>query len=169
MSPRREVALKPQPARDIVLVDIDGTLADVWHRLRHLRGPGRKDWKKFFAAMNADPPLKEMIAAVRELSREYEIVIFTGRPEEYRARTDVWLRRFDVPHTRLLMRPQGDHRPDYTVKREMIEEVGRERIALAIDDRPQVCAMLREAGVQVFEVASDERNQQVNELYRQRA
>ena len=43
-------------ARGLAVFDVDGVLADVGHRLRHLEG-GRKDWGAFFAAAEKDPPL----------------------------------------------------------------------------------------------------------------
>ena len=40
---------KPVEAgRPVVIVDIDGTVADVHHRLHHIEGRGRKNWKGFF-------------------------------------------------------------------------------------------------------------------------
>jgi uncharacterized HAD superfamily protein len=151
--------------RKIVLVDIDGTLADVSHRLQFARGP-RKDWGRFFAAMDRDQPINAVIEFVMRLAGKYEIVIFTGRPEDYRKKTMSWLRRHRVPFSKLLMRPARDHRPDYIVKREMVAKLGEDRIHFAVDDRPQVCDILRQLGLTVLEVSSDVRNQQINEFYR---
>lgn len=155
----------PKP---VVLVDIDGTLADVRHRLHHIKGPGRKNWKAFFELMDRDTPIPEIIEWVRQLERENHIVVLTGRPEEYRARTERWLRAQNVPFEKLVMRPRGDHRPDYVVKAEVLREIPQERIALVIEDRDQVCAMWEAKGVRCHKVASDEENQQVNEVYRQK-
>lgn len=155
-------------SKRVVLVDVDGTLADVRHRLRHIQGGGRKNWKAFFATMDRDTPIQETIDWVRDLAREHTIVILTGRPEDYRAVTERWLRRHEVPFERLVMRPRGDHRPDYVVKAEVLREFPRERIQLVIDDREPVCAMWRRQGIPCHQVASDEPNQQVNEIYRKK-
>ena len=155
-----------EDSKPVILVDIDGTLADVRHRLHHIKGAGRKNWKAFFAAMDGDTPMDETIRWVRELEKDNHIVVLTGRPEEYRARTERWLRDHGVPFEKLVMRPQGDHRPDYVVKAEVLRDIPRERIALVIEDRDQVCAMWESKGVKVHQVASDEDNQQVNEAYR---
>ena len=49
----------------VVVFDVDGVLADVRHRLRHVeRKP--KDWPAFFAAMGDDAPLPEGVALARE-------------------------------------------------------------------------------------------------------
>jgi hypothetical protein len=71
-----------------------------------------------------------------------------------------------VPYSRLLMRPQRDRRPDYIVKEKMLTRLDEGRVALVLDDRPQVCAMFRRRGLKVREVPSDVPNREVNELYR---
>ena len=155
--------------RPIVIVDIDGTIADVRHRLHHIKGPGKKDWKSFFEAMDHDTPIKAMIRHVHELEKDHDIIIVTGRPEHYRVRTEKWLKANRVRYVRLFMRPDGDHRPDYEVKVEALREYAKGQIVLAIDDRGPVCDAYEKNGVRCLRVQSDEENQQVNELYRQKS
>jgi len=45
-----------ETAKDVVIVDIDGTLADVQHRIHHIKGPGKKNWIKFFRGAPDDQP-----------------------------------------------------------------------------------------------------------------
>jgi phosphoglycolate phosphatase-like HAD superfamily hydrolase len=144
-----------EPSRDLVLVDMDGTLADVSHRLHHIRGP-HKDWERFFRLMNEDPPSQVVVHWVRNLAPEYRVIIVTGRPDEYRQQTVDWLHRHNVSYDQILMRRSGDHRPDYVVKREILEQVGRSRVAFVIDDRPSVCDMWRECGLRTIQVAVGE-------------
>jgi phosphoserine phosphatase len=63
------------------VVDIDGVVADVRHRLSFLdRRP--KDWAGFFDAASLDPLLPEGAAMVGELTkRGHTVVWLTGRPE----------------------------------------------------------------------------------------
>ena len=103
--------------KPIVIVDMDGTLADVGHRLHYIRGKGKQDWKKFFSEQRHDLPIKPILKQVCELASNHEIVIVTGRPEQYFHETQQWLRKYKVPYSRLYMRPAGDHRPDFLVKR----------------------------------------------------
>jgi phosphoglycolate phosphatase-like HAD superfamily hydrolase len=154
--------------KPIVIVDIDGTIADVRHRLHHIKGPGKKNWKAFFEAMDHDSPIEAMIRHVHELEKDHDIIIVTGRPEHYRARTEKWLKDNGVRYSRLFMRPDGDHRPDYAVKVEVLREYPKGQIVLAIDDRGPVCDMYEKNGVRCLRVESDEENQQVNELYREK-
>jgi hypothetical protein len=153
-------------SRGIVIVDVDGTVADVRHRLHHIRGPGKKNWKAFFEAMDLDTPIRPVIERVRELAATSVVVIITGRPESYRMRTARWLEKHDVPFSRLLMRRAGDHRQDFVAKEDLLRELPAGRVTLAIDDRAPVCEMYRRHGIEVIEVAGDAENQAVNEVYR---
>lgn len=156
-------------SKPIVIVDIDGTIADVRHRLHHIKGPRKKNWKAFFEAMDRDTPIEPMIAQVHGLEKDHDIIVVTGRPEHYRARTQRWLKKHGIRYLRLFMRPSGDHRPDYTVKAEVLREFQKGQIVLAIDDRGPVCDMWEKNGIRCIRVASDEENQQVNELYRKKS
>ena|SRR5690242_14782162 len=139
-------------ARNVVLVDMDGTLADVSHRLHWVRA-GKKNWKKFFREMHKDPPNPVVLDWVRNLVPEYQIVIVSGRPADYRDMTVDWLNRYGVPFSEIYMRPSGDRRPDHIVKRELLEEIGEERVAFVIDDRNSVCDMWRGQGLTCYQIA----------------
>jgi hypothetical protein len=162
------VSIAPDGGRPIVVVDIDGTIADVAHRLHYVRDRGRKDWKRFFAAMDDDRPIPETIAWVRDLARDHEIVLVTGRPEEFRGITERWLQREQVPYQRLLMRRAGDRRPDFVAKEDLVRTLDLRRIAFAIDDRLPVCERYRALGFACREVPSSTENQDVNALYTER-
>lgn len=153
----------PKP---IVILDLDGTIADTTHRQHFVQGPGKKRWKRFFQAQVDDPPILAVLDRVRELSREHEIVIVTGRPMVCREGTEQWLEEHQVPYSRIFMHPDHDHRQDFIVKKEILEKwIGKERVVLVFEDRPLVCQMYREAGLKVVEIESNQANQGVNDLY----
>jgi phosphoglycolate phosphatase-like HAD superfamily hydrolase len=158
-----------QPRKPIVLVDVDGTLADVGHRLRHIQGAGPKNWKAFFEGIDSDPPIASTVAWVRSLAENHEIVIITGRPERYRRRTIAWLKKNAIPFSDVFMRTDGDHRPDYEVKKEALRRWSKQRIKLVIEDRPPVCEMWLSQGIRCVLVHSDEASQAVNEIYREKS
>ncbi len=139
-----------EPARSVAVIDLDGVLADVRHRLHHLdRAP--KNWDGFFAAASADPPLPEGFAVVRELAGRYEIIYLSGRPERLRATTTRWLRDQDAPMGELVLRRDGDRRPARQVKLGELRKIGRSfQIAVFVDDDPAVCATATDAGFPVF-------------------
>lgn len=135
--------------RPIAVFDIDGVLADVRHRLHHLdKRP--KNWDMFFSAAVHDAPLSEGVALAAELGSDHEIVYLTGRPERTRKDTVAWLREHGLPAGTLLMRRDGDRRPARIVKLTLAQELAsRGRLALLVDDDPDVVAALRAAGLPV--------------------
>ncbi|CUU59514.1 hypothetical protein Ga0074812_12886 [Parafrankia irregularis] len=130
----------------LAVIDVDGVVADVRHRLRFLRAlPG--DWEAFFAAADVDPPLVEGVELVRTLARDHEVIWLTGRPERSRAATERWLRAQGLPVGELRMRPDADRRPARIFKRSELRRLGsRRRVAVVVDDDPAVVELLRADG-----------------------
>src|SRR3954447_22705427 len=92
------------------VLDVDGVLADVRHRLRHVRS-SPKDWDAFFADAPDDAVLAEGLARAQELSAEHDIVYLTGRPERCRQDTLAWLAEHGCPQGSLVMRGDTGRRP----------------------------------------------------------
>jgi hypothetical protein len=132
--------------RPIAIVDIDGVLADVRHRLHHISGR-RKRWDAFFASAVDDPPHSEGLAIVAELAQTHEVVFLTGRPERCRDDTQRWLDTHGIGGHRLVMRPEGDRNPAARVKVGLLRQLaaGRE-VALVVDDDERVVAAMTQAG-----------------------
>lgn len=143
-----------------VIVDIDGTLSDATHRLHHITG-GQKDWDAFFEAMVHDGCHEAIAYLVGQLYAMNAIVFCSGRPENYRDQTLAWLRDnlgFKAGHPRecpLYMRPADDRRPDYIVKRELLDQIRADGYEpwLVIDDRSSVVKMWRESGLTCLQCA----------------
>ena len=132
--------------RPLAVVDIDGVVADVRHRLHHVETKP-KDWGAFFAAAVRDPPLAEGVARVRALQDDHDVVYLTGRPEHLRRTTVEWLERHGIPGNDLLMRRRGDYRPARITKSDELARLARGRtVAVVIDDDPEVCDALRADG-----------------------
>lgn len=140
----------PAP-RPLAVIDVDGVLADVRHRLHHVeRTP--KDWDAFFSAAADDPPLAAGVALARELAGGHELVYLTGRPERCRADTEEWLARHGLPAGRVVMRKEGDRRPARLAKPALLARVAAGRpVAVVVDDDPAVCRVLTEAGYRVHQ------------------
>lgn len=139
-----------------IIVDIDGTLANVEHRLHHIKKEGPKDWDAFFADCANDPPIIPVCDLVRTLwLAKHRIVFCSGRPEKWRPQTATWLAKHVFPPQTMMMRPDGDHRPDTIIKQEMLSYM-REwgfHPSLAIDDRKDVVAMWRAHDIICAQVA----------------
>jgi hypothetical protein len=130
----------------LAVFDIDGVVADVRHRLRHLdKRP--KDWARFFAAADRDPVLPEGVELALRNAEAHVLVWLTGRPEHLRPVTDAWLRRAGLPAELLFMRPANDRRPARDFKAGQLARLARESsIAIVVDDDPEVVAKLRKLG-----------------------
>ena len=139
--------IQPRP---IAVMDIDGVVADVRHRLHHLDARP-KDWAAFFAAAPRDPLLPEGAAVAARLATDHELVYLTGRPEHCRRDTLAWLRRHDLPEGRLLMRADQDRRPAPQTKLGHIRVLRREApVSVLVDDDPEMIRAAIRAGVQTL-------------------
>jgi len=153
-------------AEKVAVVDIDGTLADLDHRLVFLQSTP-KDYKGFFDWVNLDGPFRTVWQAVRTLKDTgHTVIILSGRPASTGYASNEWLsaRVYQTEgldplnHDHLFMRQTGDHRPDDQVKRQlmntMFEKAGlrKEAIKVVIDDRDSVCAVWREMGLPLIQV-----------------
>lgn len=130
--------------------DIDGVLADVTHRLHHLRSRP-KNWAAFFAAAGDDPLLTTGRQQLLEAARQHPVVYLSGRPERLRRLTQTWLDAHDLPAGALVLRPNGDRRPARLLKAQLVRRIAQGGdIALVVDDDPEVCDALRAAGFPVL-------------------
>jgi len=135
--------------RPLAVIDIDGVVADVRHRL-HLVERRPKRWEEFFAAAADDPPLPEGVALVHELASDHDILWLTGRPERNRPATEAWLAAQGFEPGPLLMRADRDFRPARYAKRDELRRLRRARqVAVVVDDDPEVVATLRADGFSV--------------------
>jgi hypothetical protein len=72
----------------IYLCDIDGTVADISHRL-HFIQQKPSDWRGFFKACPGDTPIKEVIEVIQSLtSYGNNVIMVTGRSDEVRKDTE---------------------------------------------------------------------------------
>ena len=88
-----------------VVVDIDSTLADTFHRSHMiLQGDQREDtdWVAYAKACGGDTPTGT-VDLLRLLDPYYTIVLMTSRPGAARDETVEWLTRYRVPYDVLIM------------------------------------------------------------------
>lgn len=134
-----------------VIVDIDGTLADIKKRTE-IAGdcPDRKDRQAFQKWLDTlqdekllikDAPIDEVIKTVLALKiMKHRMVFLTGRSEKYRNVTQTWLNKY-APDAPLYMRDNNDWRKAAEYKEATIKKLldhyqvipGVEKV-LAIDD-----------------------------------
>ena len=131
----------------VAVLDIDGVIADVRHRIHHIQARPR-DWDAFFAEVSADPVLADGRAeALAVAASGLAIVYLTGRPERCRLDTVRWLSDHALPEGDLVMRRDTDRRPAKVFKVQALRELSRTReVAYLLDDDADVIAAAASAG-----------------------
>ena len=137
-----------------VLFDIDGTLADIEHRRHYVEGD-KQNWTAFFEEMGADTANAPVVDLYNVLwaHPDYECIVLSGRPDNFRALTETWFAWNEIPFSRIEMRGAKDNRRDDVVKQEILDKLlaeGKE-IAFVVDDRQQVVDMWRANGIICFQ------------------
>lgn len=140
--------------RKTIIVDLDGTVCDIEHRLHYITTDDPQDWDAFFLACSEDKPNWPVIEAVQALHRGcFNIVICTGRSKIAEQDTREWLARYGISYSELYMRGQHDRRPDYVIKQQWLDDIGADNVLFTFEDRQSVVDMWRENGVSCFQVA----------------
>jgi len=138
----------------IVIFDLDGTLANINHRL-HFIEKKRKDWDGFSKACPADLPKEGVIQTAKALHQlGHPLWVLSGRSRLVEKETIIWLKKYHISYDQLIMRPINNFTPDYALKREWISAYNlKPRTLCVYDDRQSVVDMWRKEGFECFQVA----------------
>ena len=141
---------------EIVIFDIDGTLADVSERLHHIKKKP-KDWDSFFKGIPQDKAIRSMVRLCNILYESgIKIILCSGRSDQYRTETIEWLTQEAVNYHELRLRGGHDRRSDVIVKREMLAGLDKSRILFVVEDRSGVVEMWRSEGLVCLQCAPGE-------------
>lgn len=155
--------LYPEVFGNCIIVDIDGTIADLSHRLHFIKTEGKKkDWKSFLSNCEHDEPKEDVIRLIQSVKNGYHnhsvnVVLCSGRGDEYRDKTQNWLQMHFNRYNHLFMRERADYREDYIIKEIILDFEIMTRynnIIVAFDDRDQVVKMWRSRDILCMQVAS---------------
>lgn len=137
-----------------IIVDLDGTLADIRIRLKHLEG-NRKDWKGFNKTIETDEIHHWCREIIIRFASDHYIIIVSGRTDELRDQTLEWLTKYQVPFHFLFMRKSFDMRPDQMIKEEIYRQKIKDQysVLFVLDDRQKVVDMWRSLGLVVLQCA----------------
>jgi hypothetical protein len=143
-------------AEEIIIFDIDGTLADISERVHHIRRKP-KNWNAFNEGMAKDKAIRSMVRLCNILySSGLYIVLCSGRNEKNRSETIAWLKAQGVNYHELLLRKDEDFRTDSIVKREILGTLDKSRILFVVEDRSRVVEMWRSEGLVCLQCAPGE-------------
>ena len=128
-----------------VVIDIDSTMCFNTTK-RPWYGPGSGE------AMINDTENPGVCDIVLTLSREYPIIVATGRDTSQEDVTKKWLYYRGITPTECYFRTEGDYRKGVEVKREQIEKILEKYNVLAIfEDCEPIVQMYRDMGLTVLQ------------------
>ena len=139
-----------------IIVDVDGTIAD--HYTAY--GVQIREHHDYGQVIN-DRPIWTIINLVKMLHDQgFDILITTGRMDRpgVRQDTEAWLKQYNVPFEKLIMRKDKDFSRDDEAKEKLYEEHIKDKyeIEFVLDDRARVVKMWRKLGLRVLQVAKGE-------------
>lgn len=139
----------------VIISDLDGTLADLSHRLHYVRGVDniterKKDWKSFFEESINDVPHQWCKSILTYMP--FKVIVATARPDNYRKITTEWLKNNFINYQDIIMRERNDFRQDNIVKEIMLEwEIKTKyNVLFWLDDRKSVIDIVRSHGIMVL-------------------
>jgi len=94
-------------------------------------------------------PINNVIDFIKNASRTYKIICWTGRPEGAREETVLLLRRLGIPFDDLLMKPEtaDEDLRHHTMKTIMLNEMKKKYdVQLVIDDNKKVRRSIKDYG-----------------------
>jgi len=137
-----------------VIIDIDGTLADVHgisHHIRKVPGHKHKDFSEFHKRSPHVEPKQQALDYINDaLEAGMVLIVLTARREQWLKESKQFVDRvIQVPYE-LHMRPDDDFGNDIQFKKHQLKYLRRHYdVRGAIEDNPQVAAMFESAGVPV--------------------
>jgi hypothetical protein len=137
-----------------IIFDLDGTVCDVSHRQHFIKTKPR-NWDAWNAGILQDKVNLPVVMIFKSLQLTYKnlkLIILTGRSDDYKNETQLWLNKHDLKYDELYMRKCGDHRDDTEVKGELVDIIeSKYNILCVFEDRKRVVDMWVERGVWVFD------------------
>jgi hypothetical protein len=144
--------------RSAVIFDMDGTLADVSGIRHHVEGGPQNNYKKDFDTFHAESvnsPANDHVVNHAQMAKMlgHDVIVVTARGSQWRNHTAMWLAQNRVPSDAMYMRPKGDTRPDYEVKKDILGRINKSwTVVHAVDDNPNVLKLWQEHGIPTTKV-----------------
>jgi len=132
----------------VVLVDIDGVIADARERMQGIE-TGRHRWPDFFKTVGDDELIGEVAHLLELISSDFIIVLLSARPLNSQNTTIEWLHRHKVRWDLMILRATSSMQRPAHYKRHRTREL-RERgfePVFSLEDDPRNVEMYREEGV----------------------
>lgn len=138
-----------------MIVDIDGTIA----RNNSGRPWYGEGYEKRLHEDDVDSAVDRVVNALYATAIVETVLFVSGRTEAGREATQQWIyertsHTIDGRSGLLLMRKDGDFRPDVVIKREIYDEHIRDvyDVVLALDDKPEMIELWRSLDIPAWQV-----------------
>lgn len=141
--------------KNAIIVDIDGTLADVSGMRHYVKAdPRRKDFDRFHKAACLFAPVNITVkyaASKARSQRNQAVLIVTSRKRKWGDYTKMWLDKHGIVYDKIYMRADHDDRKDYEVKRDILARIRSQgyNVVWAWDDNPNVVQLWLQEGIPV--------------------
>ena len=143
--------------KNCVVLDIDGVILDsafIFDEIFEKKLKGDEMWDYFHSHCNGEKvklikSCKGLLGMLYLIKRhaELDIILLTSRNDKAYKETEKKLKEF-MYYDKLIMRPDGDYRESYVLKKEALEKLQEEyRILLFIDDELKNCEAAKELGI----------------------
>ena len=153
--------------KDIILADIDGTIANPDKYLHLVQGK-KRDYEAFHRASEDFELNKWCYELLKGMFEQGYLVMFvSARPKAYLIETRNWLHRYFYEWTQAysihLVREDGSSEKDFKIKVDWLNRQGiKHRVLFAIDDRGQVARAWRREGITCLQCSSWEEELQAS-------
>lgn len=141
--------------KEIIIFDLDGTLANNDHR-KHLVEGKIQDWDAFFDCCDKDIVIPHSALIYRALiCLQFKVFILSGRSCKVRDKTVTWLKEnLLFGYEKLWMRPENNCIPDEQLKQNWLNQllIDGYNILAVFDDRNKVVDMWRKNNIPCFQV-----------------
>lgn len=141
----------------IVIVDFDGTIANISHRLIY-DDLGELDWDHCLKPelLEKDRLAKACIPTLNFLKEHgYKIFILTARPHFQKEESITWLEKYAIPYDQLILRDKDDlnFKDNIPFKKREIEKLMKDfDILVAFDDMDDVIELFRSYNIPTFKI-----------------
>lgn len=144
--------INPYLGKDVVFVDLDGSLTNNAHHAAYAFGdPDKKRNYHFFHKESGNAPVNEhVLKLIKNMRSEgLNLVSLSGRSDAYADETIKFLKRHNAPISELILKRDQDQRRDIYFKKEILDKFQNNGFTVvnAIDDRPQVLEMWHREGI----------------------
>lgn len=140
--------------KGVVFIDFDGCISICNWREALLPGnSNNKNYDAFHSMIPFDPPNQWMIGMMKEFFNDgVKVIILTGRMENNRNASEIWLAVNCVSYSWMEMRKNNDFRSSEIFKAECVQQYYMAEVRMIFDDRKKIIEHFKTLGYPTFRV-----------------